>query len=61
MVFVWSQLTRSDPTYTLVQVSLNDVIMIFVFAPIVALLLGVTEIAVPWGTLFLPVGLKAIY
>ncbi len=57
MVFVWSQLTRGDAIYTLVQVSLNDVIMIFAFAPIVALLLGVTDIAVPWGTLLLSVGL----
>ena len=55
MVFVWSQLTRGDPTYTLVQVSVNDVIMIFAFAPIVALLLGVTDIVVP--TLLLSVGL----
>src|SRR3546814_5029435 len=57
MVFVWSQLTRGDPTYTLVQVSANDVIMIFAFAPIVALLLGVTDITVPWETLLLSVGL----
>lgn len=49
MVFVWSQLTKGDATYTLVQVSLNDVIMIFAFAPIVAFLLGVTDIVVPWG------------
>lgn len=53
MVFVWSQLTRGDETYTLVQVSANDLIMIFAFAPIVALLLGVTEIEVPWATLVL--------
>ncbi|WP_378949472.1 ACR3 family arsenite efflux transporter [Paracoccus sp. R86501] len=53
MVFVWSQLTRGDATYTLVQVSVNDLIMVVVFAPIVALLLGVTEIAVPWQTLVL--------
>jgi ACR3 family arsenite transporter len=53
MVFVWSQLTRGDATYTLVQVSVNDVIMIVAFAPIVAFLLGVTEIAVPWETLVL--------
>jgi arsenite transporter len=53
MVFVWSQLTRGDETYTLVQVSVNDLIMVFAFAPIVALLLGVTEIAVPWETLVL--------
>ncbi len=53
MVFVWSQLTRGDATYTLVQVSVNDLIMVVAFAPIVALLLGVTEIAVPWQTLVL--------
>jgi arsenite transporter len=45
MVFVWSQLTKGDPNYTLVQVSLNDVIMVFAFAPIVALLLGLTDLA----------------
>jgi len=55
MVFVWSQLTRGDATYTLVQVSVNDVIMVFAFAPIVALLLGVTDISVPWETLLLSV------
>ena len=60
MVFVWSQLTRGDPTYTLVQVSVNDVIMIFAFAPIVAFLLGVTDIAVPWETLLLSVGLYVV-
>src|SRR5690606_21596378 len=48
---------RGDATYTLVQVSVNDVIMIFAFAPIVALLLGVTDITVPWETLLLSVGL----
>lgn len=53
MVFVWSQLTRGDATYTLVQVSVNDLIMIVAFAPIVAFLLGVTEITVPWETLLL--------
>jgi len=53
MVFVWSQLTRGDETYTLVQVSVNDLIMIVAFAPIVAILLGVAEIAVPWETLLL--------
>ena len=53
MVFVWSQLTRGDATYTLVQVSVNDLIMVVAFAPIVALLLGVTEIEVPWTTLVL--------
>ena len=53
MVFVWSQLTRGDATYTLVQVSVNDLIMVVAFAPIVAFLLGVTEIVVPWETLVL--------
>lgn len=60
MVFVWSQLTKGDPNYTLVQVSLNDVIMVFAFAPIVALLLGVTELNVPWETLVLSVGLYVV-
>lgn len=60
MVFVWSQLTRGDANYTLVQVSVNDVIMIFAFAPIVALLLGVTDIAVPWETLLLSVVLYVV-
>ena len=60
MVFVWSQLTRGDATYTLVQVSLNDLIMVFAFAPIVAVLLGVTDIAVPWQTLILSVGLYVV-
>ena len=60
MVFVWSQLTRGDANYTLAQVSLNDVIMVFAFAPIVALLLGVTDIAVPWETLLLSVVLYVV-
>lgn len=55
MVFVWSQLVRGDANYTLVQVTLNDLIMIFAFAPIAALLLGVTELTVPWNTLLLSV------
>ncbi|MDR9427415.1 MAG: ACR3 family arsenite efflux transporter [Salibaculum sp.] len=55
MVFVWSQLTRGDENYTLVQVTVNDLIMVVAFAPIVALLLGVTDIAVPWETLLLSV------
>ena len=46
MVFVWSQMTRGDPNYTLVQVSVNDIIMIFAFAPITALLLGVSDVSV---------------
>jgi len=60
MVFVWSQLTRGDPNYTLVQVSVNDVIMVFAYAPIVALLLGVTDIPVPWDTLVLSVVLYVL-
>ena len=60
MVFVWSHLTKGDPTYTLVQVSVNDVIMVFAFAPIVAVLLGVTDITVPWDTLLLSVGLYVV-
>ncbi|MGD9294701.1 MAG: ACR3 family arsenite efflux transporter [Roseobacter sp.] len=55
MVFVWSQLTRGDESYTLLQVSVNDVVMVFAFAPIVAFLLGVTDISVPWETLVLSV------
>ena len=53
MVFVWSQLVKGDPNYTLVQVSVNDLIMVFAFAPITAFLLGVTDVAVPWQTLLL--------
>ncbi|MBL8313877.1 MAG: ACR3 family arsenite efflux transporter [Rubrivivax sp.] len=53
MVFVWSQLVKGDANYTLVQVSVNDLIMVFAFAPIAAFLLGVTEITVPWQTLVL--------
>jgi len=60
MVFVWSQLARGDAVYTLVQVSINDLIMIFAFAPMVALLLGVTDIVVPWETLLLSVGLYVV-
>ncbi len=60
MVFVWSQLTKGDATYTLVQVSINDVIMVFAFAPIVALLLGVTDVVVPWSTLILSVVLYVV-
>ncbi|RFP89491.1 arsenical-resistance protein [Rhodobacteraceae bacterium 63075] len=55
MVFVWSQLTRGDESYTLLQVSVNDVVMVFAFAPVVAFLLGVTDIVVPWETLVLSV------
>jgi ACR3 family arsenite transporter len=53
MVFVWSQLVRGDASYTLVQVSINDLIMVVAFAPIAAFLLGVTELTVPWETLIL--------
>ncbi len=60
MVFVWSQLTRGDANYTLVQVSVNDLIMVFAYAPIVALLLGVTNIPVPWDTLVLSVALYVV-
>ncbi|MEO9526225.1 ACR3 family arsenite efflux transporter [Roseibium sp.] len=60
MVFVWSQLVRGDANYTLVQVSINDIIMVFAFAPIAALLLGVTDIVVPWQTLLLSVVLYVI-
>ncbi len=60
MVFVWSQMTRGDPNYTLVQVSVNDAVMVFAFAPLVALLLGVTDIFVPWETLILSVLLYVV-
>jgi len=60
MVFVWSQLTKGDPNYTLVQVSVNDIIMVFAFAPIAAFLLGVSEIEVPWETLLLSVVLYVV-
>ncbi|MDO9641105.1 MAG: ACR3 family arsenite efflux transporter [Pseudotabrizicola sp.] len=60
MVFVWSQLTKGDPNYTLVQVSVNDLVMVVAFAPIVAFLLGVTDINVPWETLMLSVVLYIV-
>lgn len=60
MVFVWSQLTKGDPNYTLAQVTVNDTIMVFAFAPIVALLLGVTDIVVPWETLVVSVVLYVL-
>jgi ACR3 family arsenite transporter len=60
MVFVWSQLVRGDANYTLVQVSINDIIMVFAFAPIAAFLLGVTNIVVPWETLLLSVVLYVV-
>ena len=55
MVFVWSNLCRGNANFTLTQVALNDLVMVFAFAPIVALLLGVSSIPVPWDTLFLSV------
>jgi len=60
MVFVWSQLTKGDPNYTLVQVSVNDIIMVFAFAPIAAFLLGISDIHVPWETLLLSVLLYVV-
>jgi len=60
MVFIWSSLTKGDANYTLVQVSINDLIMIFAFAPITAFLLGVSDVTVPWGTLLLSVVLYVI-
>ena len=55
MVFVWSYLTDGDPNYTLMQVSVNDIIILFAFVPIVALLLGITDVVVPWETLIVSV------
>lgn len=60
MVFVWSHLTEGDANYTLVQVSVNDLIMIFAFAPITAFLLGVSDVSVPWDTLLLSVVLYVV-
>jgi ACR3 family arsenite transporter len=60
MVFVWSNLVDGEPNYTLSQVALNDLIMVFAFAPIVGLLLGVASITVPWATLTLSVGLYIV-
>ncbi|PIE36589.1 MAG: arsenical-resistance protein [Gammaproteobacteria bacterium] len=60
MVFVWSQLTKGDANYTLVQVSVNDLIMVFAFAPIAAFLLGVSDVTVPWNTLLLSVLLYVV-
>jgi arsenite transporter len=60
MVFVWSYLTRGDPAYTLVQVAINDLIMLFAFAPIVLLLLGLTDITVPYDTVILSVVLYIV-
>ena len=60
MVFVWSNLTRGEPNFTLSQVALNDAIMVVAFAPIVGLLLGLSAISVPWETLLLSVGLYIV-
>lgn len=60
MVFVWSNLCDGEPTYTLSQVALNDVLMVFLFAPLVGLLLGVAAITVPWKTLLLSVALYIV-
>jgi len=60
MVFIWSHLTRGDAGYTLVQVSINDIIMIFAFAPLAAFLLGLSSITVPWETLLLSVMLYVV-
>lgn len=60
MVFVWSQLTKGDPNYTLVQVSVNDLVMVFAFAPIAAFLLGVSDIHIPWETLLISVILYVV-
>ncbi|MCC2614757.1 ACR3 family arsenite efflux transporter [Aestuariibacter halophilus] len=60
MVFVWSHLTKGDANYTLVQVSINDIIMVFAFAPLAALLLGISDIQVPWETLLLSVVLYVV-
>lgn len=60
MVFVWSRLTGGDPVFTLSQVALNDSIMVFAFAPLVGLLLGMSAIVVPWDTLLISVGLYIV-
>lgn len=60
MVFVWSHLTKGDPAYTVVQVAVNDVILLFAFTPIVAILLGVSDVVVPYNTLILSVVLFVI-
>lgn len=60
MVFVWSRLTGGDPYFTLSQVALNDTVMIFAFAPVVGLLLGIASISVPWDTLFTSVVLYIV-
>ena len=61
MVFVWSHLTRGDPAYTVVQVATNDLIILVAFAPLVKFLLGVSDVHVPWDTLFLSVALFVVF
>ncbi len=60
MVFVWSRLSNGDPMFTLTQVALNDSIMVFAFAPLVGLLLGIAAITVPWDTLITSVVLYIV-
>lgn len=60
MVFVWSSLTKGNPAYTLMQVATNDLIILILFVPIVGLLLGIGGITIPWGTLFLSIGLFVV-
>ena len=60
MVFVWSDLSNGNPNYTLVQVAINDLIMVFAFAPIAAILLGVSNVLVPWETMLAAVGLFVV-
>lgn len=60
MVFVWSHLTKGNPSYTVVQVATNDLIILIAFVPIVQLLLGISDIAIPWDTLILSVGLFVV-
>lgn len=60
MVFVWSHLTKGNPAYTVIQVATNDLIILIAFVPIVGLLLGISGIAIPWGTLFLSVALFVV-
>ncbi len=60
MVFVWSRLVNGEPLFTLSQVALNDLVMVFAFAPLVALLLGISSILVPWDTLLVSVGMYIV-
>lgn len=60
MVFIWSQLTKGDPNYTLLQVAVNDIIMVFAFVPIASFLLGINNINIPWNTLLISVLLYVV-